>query len=76
MQRLIVLLCSVLAHGTLAAITDIYWLKPQGSALQHQDVRFRENAYWKFALNGPSVNDFSRPCAGPGPPITTITCRF
>ncbi|WP_418971191.1 HipA domain-containing protein [Allofournierella sp.] len=44
-----------------ATITDTYWLKPQGSALQYQDVCFRENAYWKFALNGPSVDDFSRP---------------
>ena len=29
--------------------------------MQYQDVCFRENAYWKFALNGPSVDDFSRP---------------
>lgn len=44
-----------------AKVTDTYWLKPEGSTLQYQDVQFRENAYWKFALNGPSVDDFSRP---------------
>lgn len=44
-----------------ASITDTYWLKPQGSSLTYGDIQFQENAYWRFALNGPSVDDFSSP---------------
>ncbi|WP_337575272.1 hypothetical protein [Fournierella sp.] len=44
-----------------ATITDTYWLKAEGSSLTYQDICFQENAYWEFALNGPSVNDFSGP---------------
>ena len=44
-----------------ATITDTYWLKPESSTLTYKKIRFEENAYWKFALDGPSVDDFNSP---------------
>ena len=46
-------------HFNAATITDNYWVRPQGSALCWQDVRFRENDFADLALSG-RLEDFSK----------------
>lgn len=42
-----------------ACLTDTYWVKPADSELTYQDVRFHSNEYWRAALFGPKLSDFS-----------------
>lgn len=41
-------------------ITDTYWVRPAGSALTWEDVRFRQNYFADLALNGDASLAFSQ----------------
>lgn len=43
---------STVLHFNAATITDTYWVKPSGSALTYEDVRFKGNYFDTLALRG------------------------
>lgn len=50
---------STALHFNAVTITDTYWVKPDGSSLTWDDVRFRENYFDTLALRG-DLSAFSR----------------
>lgn len=48
-----------------ATITDTYWLKPEGSNLLWEDIRFKENYFSKLALKGDLSAFSQRPSRTP-----------
>ena len=50
---------STALHFNAVTITDTYWVRPDGSSLTWDDVRFRENYFDTLALRG-DLSAFSR----------------
>ncbi|MFQ8997124.1 hypothetical protein [Allofournierella massiliensis] len=50
---------STALHFNAATITDNYWVRPEGSDLVWENVRFRDNDFADLALKG-TLADFSK----------------
>ena len=50
---------STALHFNAATITDNYWIRPEGSGLTWEQVRFHENDFADLALSG-KLSDFSK----------------
>ena len=50
---------STVIHVNAATITDNYWIRPMGSELTYEDVRFTDDYFSNLALKG-SYNSFNR----------------
>ncbi len=50
---------STVIHVNAATITDNYWIRPIGSDLTYEDVRFTDDYFSNLALKG-SYNSFNR----------------
>ena len=50
---------STVIHVNGATITDTYWIRPIGSKLTYDDIRFDNDYFAKLALNG-SYNSFNK----------------
>lgn len=50
---------STALHFNAATITDNYWIRPKGSGLTWEQVRFHENDFADLALSG-KLSDFSK----------------
>ena len=55
---------STALHFNAATITDNYWIRPEGSGLTWEQVRFHENDFADLALSG-KLSDFSKSPAVP-----------
>ncbi len=50
---------STVAHVNAATITDNYWIRPIGSELTHDDIKFTDDYFSNLALKG-NYNSFNR----------------
>lgn len=46
-------------HFNASTITDTYWVRPTGSTLKYEDIKFKSNAFDRLALTG-DVNSFNQ----------------
>lgn len=60
----------VVLYVNAATITDTYWIKPAGSNMTYNDIRFNENMFDKLALYG-DPDSFNQP-EQPTPELTNI----